>query len=373
MKRVVIIMAGGSGERFWPLSRMKKPKQLLALTSEKMMLEEAIDRVAGIIPNEDIFIITSEVLLNPIREALPQLPGQNIIAEPYKRNTAPCLALAAGYIAAKYAKEFSTEQISVSVLTADQEINPTKGFKNTVTEILDFVESNEAICTIGINPIRPETGYGYVETASSFKDLNTCEILPVKAFHEKPNLEKAKEYANSGVHFWNSGMFFFRLDTFINGMIKYLPEVGSKISDIQTAYQDNTEIAFENAFKGISSIFENFPDISIDYGLMERYDNIYTANALFNWDDVGSWDALDRVKEKNENGNIIEGIEAIIDCNNSIFVNKSSGKIAIGAIGLDGFVVVVTDDSVMICPKDKVQDVKKCVQKLKTNDNNQWT
>ena len=372
MKRVVVIMAGGSGERFWPLSRMKKPKQLLALTSDKMMLEEAIDRVSEIIPSEDIFIITSEVLLNPIREALPKLPAQNIIAEPFKRNTAPCLALAAGFIAAKYANHVSTDQISVSVLTADQEINPTEGFKNTVKKILDFVESNEAICTIGINPIRPETGYGYLETATAFKNLNICEILPVKAFHEKPNIETAREYSKSGVHFWNSGMFFFRLDTFIKGMIKYLPEVGNKIVDIQSAYQNNTEIVFDSAFKGISSVFEQFPDISIDYGLMEKYNNIYTANALFEWDDVGSWDALDRVKSRDENGNIIEGIEAIVDCNNSIFVNKTSGKIAIGAIGLDDFVVVVTDDSVMICPKDKVQDVKKCVQKLKINDLKNW-
>ncbi len=372
MKRTAVIMAGGSGERFWPLSRMKKPKQLLALTSEKMMLEESIERIAGIIPNEDVFIITSEVLLEPIREALPQIPPQNIIAEPFKRNTAPCLALAAGYIAAKYAGKYAENEISVSVLTADQDIKPIEGFKNTVNEILNFVENNEAICTIGITPVRPETGYGYVETESSFKDCNQCEILKVKAFREKPNYETAEEYVASGVHFWNSGMFFFRLDTFINGMIKHLPEVGIKIEQIKHNYFENTEIAFDFAFKGISSIFNQFPDISIDYGLMEKYDNIYTANALFEWDDVGSWDALDRVKPKDDNGNISEGVTALIDCENSIFVNKSSGKIAIGAIGLEDFVVVVTDDSVLICPKDKVQDVKKCVQKLKSQDSIEW-
>ena len=167
-------------------------------------------------------------------------------------------------------------------------------------------------------------------------------------------------------------MFFFRLDTFINGMIEYLPEVGTKIEQIKHSYLENTEIAFDFAFKGISTLFSQFPDISIDYGLMEKYNNIYTANALFEWDDVGSWDALDRVKPRDEQGNISEGVSAIIDCENSIFVNKSSGKIAIGAIGLEDFVVVVTDDSVMICPKTKVQEVKKCVQKLKSQENMDW-
>ncbi len=368
MKRTVVIMAGGSGERFWPLSRKNKPKQLLNLLSEKTMLEEAIQRVEGVIDYEDIFIVTSEVLLEPIRNSLPKLPKENIIAEPYKRNTAPCLALAAGFISAKYRGKFAENEISVSVLTADQDISPLNGFQETINSILSFVEQNEAICTIGIKPTRPETGYGYVEINEKFNSENKIEIKKVKAFREKPNLETAKIYAESGLHLWNSGMFFFRLDTFIKGMEKYLPEVGSKINQISQLYLNNTDIIINSAFNKIAPIFEKFPDISIDYGLMEKYDNIYTANAKFLWDDVGAWDAIDRVKEKNNVGNIIEGSVALVDCKNTIIVNKSNSKITLGAIGIEDFVVVITDDAILISPKDRVQDVKKCVQELKENN-----
>lgn len=369
MKRTALIMAGGSGERFWPLSRTKKPKQLLNLLSEKTMLEESIERVEGLINYEDIFIITSEVLLEPIRKSLPKLPKANVIAEPYKRNTAPCLALGAAFILAKYQNEYKADEISVSVLTADQEISPVNGFKHTVSEILNHVEANEAICTIGITPTRPETGYGYVEVEDKFQHADKCEIKKVKDFREKPNRETAEKYAKSGLHFWNSGMFFFRLDTFVNAMIKELPEVGTKINDMKEAYSGNTETDFAGAFSQIAPIFEGFPNISIDYGLMEKYSNICTASALFNWDDVGAWDAIERVKAKDNCGNIIEGREALIDCKNTVVVNKSSKEITLGAIGLEDFVVVITDDAVLISPKDRVQDVKLCVGKLRDNNN----
>jgi mannose-1-phosphate guanylyltransferase len=373
MIRTAVIMAGGSGERFWPLSRARKPKQLLPLLSEKMMIEETIERIDGIIAVEDIYIITSKALIEPIRKALPNIPAQNIIAEPYKRNTAPCLALAAAFISAKYAEKYSSEHISVAVLTADQDINPIDGFKATLNEILEFVEKDKSICTIGINPVRPETGYGYVEVGDAFKSPDKCEIKKVLAFREKPNFEIAKQYAASGLHLWNSGMFFFRLDTFIEGLIKHLPDVGNGIANMRDKYLNNTNEVFESSFDAIDSIFEAFPDISIDYGLMEKSDNIYTANALFSWDDVGSWDALDRVKGKDANGNVADGEIGLVDCSNSIIINKSSNKdMIIGAIGLDDFVVVATDDSVMICPKDKVQDVKKCVQLLRKESKDKW-
>ena len=180
-------------------------------------------------------------------------------------------------------------------------------------------------------------------------------------------------YCRSGVHFWNSGMFFFRLDYFINSMKKHLPDVGNSIDEIRNKYYNHTDIVFESSFENIDEIFSKFPDISIDYGLMEKVENVYTTKALFDWDDVGSWDALDRVKTKDEFGNVNEGIISMVECTDSIIINKSSNeKMIVGAIGLDNFVVVVTDDSVMICPKDKVQDVKKCVQNLKSNDMDKW-
>lgn len=381
MKRIAVIMAGGSGERFWPLSRMEKPKQLLPLLSDKIMLEEAIDRINGLIDRQDIYIITSELLVKAIRWAVPTVPAENVIAEPCKRNTAPCLALAAAVIKAKYDGQFADDEISIAVLTADQDIRPVREFRKTVASAMDFIEIDKSICTIGIPPTRPETGYGYLEMSSSWANLNMLgtpekdqeiNILPVKSFREKPDLDTAKVYMESGVHLWNSGMFFFRLDTFCEGMLKHLPEVGSKINDMADEYRDFVSDAYDVDSVNVGYIFEKFPNISIDYGLMEKFEQIYSVTAKFHWDDVGSWDSLERVKCPDQNGNITEGVISEIDCKNTIVVNKTAGKIAVGAIGLDNFVVVVTKDAVLICPKEKVQDVKKCVQELKNNSGNQF-
>jgi mannose-1-phosphate guanylyltransferase len=368
MKKTAVIMAGGSGERFWPLSRKRKPKQLLKLLSDKTMIEESIQRVDGIIAPEDIFIITSEVLVEPIRQCLPQLPPQNVIAEPYKRNTAPCLALAAAFIQAKYQNEFKPEEILIAVLTADQSINPEDGFKKTIVQIFDYVAKNEVLSTIGIVPNRPETGYGYVQVEVG-QDL----IRPAVKFHEKPSLEKAHEFLADGNYFWNSGMFFWRLDVFNNSMIKFLPEVGNQILPMAELYKGNTEIAFDSSFEATRPIFEKFPDLSIDYGLMEKADNVVTAKALFDWDDIGAWDSLDRIREKDEAGNIQTGNPILIDSKNTTVLNESTNShIKFAGIGLEDFVVVITDDSVMISPKSRVQEVKKAVEIMKKSGEDKW-
>jgi mannose-1-phosphate guanylyltransferase len=376
MKRTAVIMAGGSGERFWPLSRKRKPKQLLKLASEnKMMLEESIERISSLIPPEDIFIITGSHLLEPIRRALPILPAENIVAEPFKRNTAPCLALAAAFIAERYKEEnLETKDISISVLTADQDIQNVDGFISTVESALNYVETNPVLATVGIQPSRPETGYGYIEVNESFSIENeVAEIKSVLQFHEKPTYDKALEYLHKGNYLWNSGMFFWRLDTFINSMEKCLPEVGSKISEMQIKYQNKTRKALLEAYSGIESIFENFPNISIDYGLMEKADNVVVTKALFTWDDIGSWDSLDRIRPKDENGNIISGNTAIFDTKNSIIINESSNnKIVVSSFGINDIVVVVTDDAVMLCPKNRVQDVKKSVEIIKNKYGDKW-
>ncbi len=373
MKRTAVIMAGGSGERFWPLSRKKKPKQLLPLISERTMLEESIQRIAPLIPPEDIFIITSETLLEPIRNSLTILPAENIIAEPHKRNTAPCLALAAAFIKTKYADYFKPDEISIAVLTADQSIDPNEGFINTINSAMDYVENNKVLCTIGIRPTRPETGYGYIETADKFNyDNDSSEIKSVKAFHEKPDINTAEKYIISGKYLWNSGMFFWRLDTFIENMIKCLPSVGNEIDSISNLYKGKTNLALSEPLRTIDDTFKNFPDISIDYGLMEKAENVVVAKALFNWDDVGSWDSLHRVKPADKNNNILDGKAVIIDSKDSVIINSSmEGKIVAG-LGLDNMVVVVTDDAVLVCPKDRVQEVKKCVEEIRKSGSDNW-
>ena len=372
MKRTAIIMAGGSGERFWPLSRRNRPKQLLALESDKMMLEQALERILPVINAEDIFIITGEQLLEPIRQAIPELPPENIIAEPFKRNTAPCLALGGAFIAAKY-KDYDLKDISIAVLTADQSISPPDGFGRTIEAALDYVEKNNAIATIGIMPSRPETGYGYIETKGSFGKTDDAEILPAVKFHEKPDLQTAERYVVEGNYLWNSGMFFWRLDVFIEQMQKHLPEVGNNIYTMIERASGHTETAFSKAFHPVADIFGEFPDISIDFGLMEKADNVVVAKAPFEWDDIGAWDSLDRLRKKDAEGNIIEGPTALHEVGNSIVINKSTdGKIIVAGIGLEDFVVVVTDDAVLVCPKDRAQEVKKCVEKIRQNNGDKW-
>lgn len=372
MKRTAIIMAGGSGERFWPLSRKRKPKQLLPLASEKPMIRESIERISSIIHPEDIYIITGHLLIESIRRALPMLPPENVIAEPYKRNTAPCLALGAAFIAEKYSGEYKPSEISIAVLTADQSIRPKEAFEKTVDETLFYVENNPVLGTIGILPSRPETGYGYIEVNEPFDyEKDKVQIKEVKQFREKPDIKTAKEFLESGNFLWNSGMFFWRLDVFTEAMKKALPEVGNKINEMSKCYTKWTETPLPEPLQTVSPVFDKFPDVSIDYGLMEKADKVVVAKALFTWDDIGSWDSLERVKEPDNEGNITFGETALVNVTNSVIANYSSGKkIITTGIKLDNMVIVVTDDAVMVCPKDEVQNVKKAVKIVK--DKGDW-
>ncbi|MBL7998712.1 MAG: mannose-1-phosphate guanylyltransferase [Candidatus Kapabacteria bacterium] len=370
MKRTAIIMAGGSGERFYPLSRMQRPKQLLPLVSpDKMMIEEAIERVQDIIAHEDIFIITSTVLQHVMRRLLPQLPPENIIAEPYKRNTAPCLALAAAALCARYAPDYSPETISVAVLTADQYIGGIDTFKAQVEDALSYAEQHPVIVTLGITPTRPETGYGYIEVG----DTNDSPFARVERFREKPNADTAQDFLDAGNFLWNSGMFFYRCDTFINGMVEHEPDIGSLIPKMANALIHEVHVAIDGASDAIDETFKNFPDISIDYALMERADNITVLQSKFEWDDVGSWDSLDRTNNHDEEGNVSLGDTTIIDTSNSILANYTKEReLMLSVVGLEDIIVIATDDAVVVCPKSRSQDVKKIVASLRKKGLDKW-
>lgn len=365
MKRVAVIMAGGSGERFWPLSRRTHPKQLLSLgLSDKSMIEEAIDRVSRLIAIDDIFIITSEVLLAPIREAIPNLPSENVVAEPAKRNTAPCLALSSAYLMDNLGLD--AKDISVAVLTADHIMQPIDKFIDTVDSALSFVEKNESIATIGINPTRAETGYGYVELGEVASDKYKAEISSVSQFKEKPNLEIAMQYLEAGNYLWNSGMFFYRLDYFNSQLEKYLPEVGCKINDLKVAYSKSK---LGNSPAKISTIFEAFPNISIDFALMEKADNVVCVKALFEWDDIGDLNSLERTKSSDKDGNINLGKVSAINSKNNILINDTKKDMILSGVNIENLVVVVTDDAVLVCNRDNVQDVKLAVKDIRENHN----
>ena len=369
MKRVAILLAGGSGERFWPVSRKSRPKQLLALNSEKTLIEEAVERITSFISPQDIFVFTNEITLQPIRNVLRNIPPENIVAEPYKKNTAPALAFAGSFLLAKYGKELSPDEISVGVFTSDQRIEPLVGFQKTVELAFGFVENNPKIATIGIVPTRPDTAFGYIEVPVNFKEANES-ILPVVQFKEKPDVETARFYVDSGRFFWNSGMFFWRLDTFLSQLEKYLPEIYNKVSSLVELLKDKTEIPFSGSIPEIENIYITFPDISIDYALMEKTRDIVVVKSYFDWDDIGSWDALDRTKPHDANRNVNLGNNILLDTQNSIVVNESTnGNIKVCCLGLSDLVVVVADDAVLVCHKAQVQNVKKCVEAIKQEEN----
>lgn len=376
MEKVAIIMAGGAGNRFWPLSRINRPKQIIKFDDNTpTLLEEAIQRASTVINPKNIFIITNQYLKESIEQLIIDIPKENIIAEPLKRNTAPCLSLAASIIASRMAqKGISESEISVAVLTADQRIFPIHSFSNILNSLLKYVFYNEVLATIGIKPERPETGYGYIEVESDFDYTNQLlQIQPVKSFHEKPTQIKAGEYFRSNRYLWNSGMFFYRLDTFINKMIIYANEIGDKIYEMkeiinQKPFEDN----FTNN-EGILNIYSSFPDISIDYALMEKAKKVVVAPATFSWEDLGSYETLPRIYSVDANQNYIQGEVVEIDTTNSILINRSEKKeMILSVLGYSNIVITLTDDAVMVCPRDRVQEVKRLVEEIANLNKHKW-
>ena len=362
-----VIMAGGSGERFWPASRKQKPKQLLPLGANgNTMLEEAINRIAPIVPAERILLITSQILRDPIIKATPQLPAANVIAEPCKRNTAPCLALAAAEI---IAREGSGNAL-MAVLTADHFIGDAHVFCQDVTTALDHAATHHTLVTLGITPTRPETGFGYIEVQDVVQ-ANANNAIPVVAFREKPSLETALQYMHDGRHLWNSGMFFWRVDTLHTVMKTHLPEVGNAIDRLQhnIAITKSNGEGIPQALQAIADTFAGLPDISIDYGVMEKASNVAVVPARFSWDDVGSWDALLRLNTPNANNTIVVGNVVDIENTNSILVNNSDVHV-LGVLGVDDVVVVVSDNATMVCDRSKAQDVKRIVAALRESGRN---
>lgn len=361
-KRIAVIMAGGTGERFWPLSRAARPKQLLKLTRPDLsLLGEAIDRISPLIPPERILIATSSTVAAPIREALADspIPAENIIVEPAKRNTAGALA----WVAANVKARWGSEPVSMAVLTADHAIGASDRFREVVDAALTAAENEQALVTLGVTPTRAETGYGYIEvdeenSRSKLKFELLTEISPVISFREKPDRATAERFMAEGRFFWNSGMFFWRLDTFIEELSTAAPAHGEAVQTMAAALQAGDPAKAAAAFNTLT-------DISIDYALMEKARRVLMARADFPWDDVGAWDALARSFPKDAENNVAIGDPILIDTRNSIIYNDSPDKIAVAAVGVEGLAIVISADGVLVVPKDRAQDVKKIVAELK--------
>ncbi len=357
-RRIAVVMAGGSGERFWPLSRVQRPKQLLRLADpEKSLIEQTVERLAPLILPQDVLIATAPHLVQPSQGVLPNLQPAQFLAEPHKKNTAGCLVWVAAQLLAQDPE--ARAHTSMAVLAADHRITPDEGFRATIEAALDVAESTGGIVTIGIRPDRPETGYGYIEAESSSPAIGTAQvpIRPVRQFREKPDRATAESFLAQGGFLWNSGTFFWTLDTFLSELERVAPELYTAIGEL-------AELLKSGNIGGAADRFAQLPSISIDYALMEKAEKVYVAEAAFEWDDVGSWDALDRSLSPDAEDNVTQGDTLAIEASHNIIVSDRD-ETTVCLLGVDNLVVVVTDDAVLVAPKERSQEVKRIVERLK--------
>ena len=350
MVRAVII-AGGRGERFWPKSRIKTPKQLLPIASKKSMLYETVKRISPLVKPEDILIIARKGLEARIKKELPKIPAKNIISEPFGRDTAAAVGLGAILVETK-----EPESVMI-ILPADHVIGEPKKFLKTLRVAIKAAQDTDNLVTMGIKPNRPETGYGYIEIGSKVQSLKS-QVYRVKRFAEKPDRKKALKFMKSGRYLWNSGMFIWRASVILEAMRKHMPSLYRGLLEIQKALGTLKEK------RVIEKVYRKLDKISIDYGIMEKAKNTLVVKADYLWDDVGNWQALERISVKDKEGNIIKGEVSSLDTRDSIIL---CDKGMVGTIGIKDLIIISTEDATLICPKDRAQEVKELVHKLGKN------
>lgn len=348
MKKVALIMAGGRGERFWPKSRIDMPKQFLSLTNDgKTMIQHTVERILPLIDIRDIYVVTNKNYKKLLGEQLPELPEENILYEPVGRNTAPCIGLGAVHIQKKYG------DVVMYVLPSDHLITHPQIFRKTLSNAAEVAKMGEYLVTIGITPVHPETGYGYIRfNPEIMKDA----AYAVECFVEKPDIETAREYLASQQYLWNSGMFTWKVSTILKNMELFMPELYQGLLRIQDA------IGTEKQDMVLEKEFSSFHSESIDYGVMEKANDIYILSASFGWDDVGSWLALERLQQRNEFGNVVNGNVVLVDTKNSIIQGKEK---LIATVGVEGLIIIDSEDATLICDKNSTGDIKKIIENLK--------
>lgn len=351
-----LIMAGGSGERFWPLSTPTKPKQLLSLFSNKSMIRETVDRILPIISLDKIFIATNILQVEEIKKELSDIPEKNIIIEPLFKDTAAAI----GYTSLIIEERFKNlnEKIEVVVLASDHLIKDDEKFRDIILKGAIEANKNSTIVTLGIKPDKPETGYGYIEVNTK-ETINLNEIYKIRRFREKPNKETAEEYVNSGKYLWNSGMFIFSTTTIFKNYEVLMPEHMDIFNKIRVKICKNkVGVELSNLIK---EYFNEFEKISIDFGIMEHSKNIKVIPVSIGWNDIGSFTALSEVFDSDESGNIIKDTEAIIhDASNNIVICKNC---RVSLLGVKNLIVIKNGENILISHKDSAQDIKKIVNK----------
>lgn len=357
-ERFVIIMAGGKGERFWPVSREKTPKQLITLLGGKSFLQQAVERVLPLVPLKNIFIITNAVQADAVRKQIPKLPKENVVGEPVGRDTCAAVTLGAAMVGQR-----STNAV-MAVLPADHVIPEEKKFQQVLADALDLASRGQVIVTIGIKPTEPATGYGYIRTGNilpppqGVKPYKTT-FFKAEQFVEKPYYDRAVEYVNSGNYRWNAGMFVWSFVTITQGLEKHQPEMAE-------ACQRWFKVAGTPKLEKV--LAKEYPDIkkiSIDFALMEQAQNVVVADGSFAWDDLGAWNALARHLKADAEGNCAVGDFIHVDAaRNIIFDARTKNRTPIAVVGLRDSILVMADDSTLLAHKSQSQKIKELVKKL---------
>ncbi|UHG91467.1 mannose-1-phosphate guanylyltransferase [Spirosoma oryzicola] len=344
----VIIMAGGVGTRFWPFSRTSYPKQFHdVLGTGRTLLQQTADRFNGVCPPENIFIVTSSLYKDLCQQQLPQLSDDQVLCEPIARNTAPCIAYACYKIAQQ------DPEANIVVAPADHIILKEEEFQRTIRTALDATQNQDILVTLGIQPSRPDTGYGYIQYIPD----SAQSVKKVKTFTEKPHLELAQQFVESGEFVWNAGIFVWNVQAIVKAFEKYLPEVAEIFDEGKGKYYTSEETAF------IDKAYSLTKSISIDNGVMEKADNVYVVLSDFGWSDLGTWKSLYEVSDKNDEMNVVDGHVLLYDTKNCIIKTPKDRLVAIN--GLDGFIVAEYDNVLMICRKEDEQKVKAFVADAK--------
>jgi len=350
-----VIMAGGGGTRFWPWSRETRPKQVLPIFSPRAMIRETVERIQPLVPPERTLIVTSRSQADQLHKEVPRVPRKNLLLEPRGKNTAPCLCLAAVYI-----QKIAPEAVLI-VLPADHCIGDRAEFLRTLERAAEFARREDCLVTLGIPPTGPETGYGYIQKGPMLAQFRGTKIFKARGFREKPTLPKAKGYLRRGDYLWNSGMFIWRAEVFLGAVKKYLPRLHRDMEGLKVALGTRGEK------KDLERVYSRCPSISVDYGIMEKAPNVALIEARFGWSDVGSWSALGSICPQDPEGNVrIQkgGKGKIVTIDSSGCVIRVE-KNLIAVLGLKDIVVAEAGDAILVCPRDRSQDVRRILQELK--------
>jgi len=356
MNSFSVIMAGGGGTRFWPLSRQDMPKQLLNLSGNDALINETISRFKNMMPISNVFIVTTKQQADMMKPILPgSFPDENILREPIGRNTAPCILFAAMHIYERYGDGV------LCILPSDHYITKEKEFLTCLNNAMQIADETGAVVTIGVKPTFPATGYGYIKREDNALYTNAYRI---DKFIEKPNFDKAAEYFNSDLYYWNSGMFVWKISSIIKAYERFLPRIYRHLKSVCGKFLS------PGAQGLIDAVYPLIDNISVDYGIMERIEEAIVIPGDFGWNDIGSWDALGAIFPRDRDGNIIKGEHICLDTKECIIYG--GGNKIIATIGVSNAIIVNTDDAILFCAKDRAQDVKYIVDEIKRQEKTEY-